>query len=169
MLEERVTNVSSTYFPGHNMRTTRRIWRCDVRRSATCAFTGTGRHSAHVAPKQHCLTPPTTSSLSLGTTQKLRVKLQKLSTESTRSIEFHLVGVDASIANAIQPGRIGYSSPRRDTVCTLCKRAVEIERGCDGIRVRMGQYLRHHDVRRGLFALTWVDPLECGSGLANHY
>ena len=40
-----------------------------------------------------------TFSLSSGTAQKLRVKTQKL---STRSIEFDLVGVDASIANALR-------------------------------------------------------------------
>ena len=40
-----------------------------------------------------------TFSLSSGTAQKLRVKIQKL---STRSIEFDLVGVDASIANALR-------------------------------------------------------------------
>ena len=40
-----------------------------------------------------------TISLSLGNAQKLQVKIQKL---STRSIEFDLVGVDASIANALR-------------------------------------------------------------------
>ena len=40
-----------------------------------------------------------TFSLSSGTAQKLRVNTQKL---STRSIEFDLVGVDASIANALR-------------------------------------------------------------------
>jgi hypothetical protein len=40
-----------------------------------------------------------TFSLSPGIAQKLRVKTQKL---STRSIEFDLVGVDASIANALR-------------------------------------------------------------------
>jgi hypothetical protein len=40
-----------------------------------------------------------TISLSLGNVQRLQVKVQKL---STRSIEFDLVGVDASIANALR-------------------------------------------------------------------
>ena len=40
-----------------------------------------------------------TFSLSSGTAQNLRVKIQKL---STRSIEFDLVSVDASIANALR-------------------------------------------------------------------
>jgi hypothetical protein len=40
-----------------------------------------------------------TISLSLGNAQRLQVKIQKL---SARSIEFDLVGVDASIANALR-------------------------------------------------------------------
>ena len=40
-----------------------------------------------------------TISLSLGNAQRLQVKIQKL---SSRSIEFDLVGVDASIANALR-------------------------------------------------------------------
>jgi DNA-directed RNA polymerase alpha subunit len=40
-----------------------------------------------------------TVSLSLGNAQRLQVKIQKL---SKRSIEFDLVGVDASISNALR-------------------------------------------------------------------
>lgn len=55
--------------------------------------------SAKVQESESGLFVVSTISLSLGNAQRLKVKVQKL---STRSIEFDLVGVDASIANALR-------------------------------------------------------------------
>ena len=63
-----------------------------------------------------------TISLSLGNAQKLQVKIQKL---STRSIEFDLVGVDASIANALRRILI---AEVRVVISKLSRRVVEAER-----------------------------------------
>jgi hypothetical protein len=62
-----------------------------------------------------------TISLSLGNAQKLQVKIQKL---SKRSIEFDLVGVDASISNALRRILI---AEVRVVISKLCRRVVEIE------------------------------------------
>jgi DNA-directed RNA polymerases I and III subunit RPAC1 len=80
LLEERVTNVSSTDFPGHYPDEDH-SW--DLKKFKKVYFV----FVLLVIP------------LSLGPAQKLQVKIQKL---STRSIEFDLVGVDASIANALR-------------------------------------------------------------------
>jgi hypothetical protein len=63
-----------------------------------------------------------TISLSLGNAQKLQVNIQKL---STRSIEFDLVGVDASIANALRRILI---AEVRVVIPKLSRRVVEAER-----------------------------------------
>ena len=63
-----------------------------------------------------------TISLSLGNAQRLQVKVQKL---STRSIEFDLVGVDASIANALRRILI---AEVRVAIFKPSRRIVEIER-----------------------------------------
>ena len=63
-----------------------------------------------------------TISLSLGNAQRLQVKVQKL---STRSIEFDLVGVDASIANALRRILI---AEVRVAIFKPFRRVVEIER-----------------------------------------
>jgi DNA-directed RNA polymerase I and III subunit RPAC1 len=81
LLEERVTNVSSTDFPGHYPDEDH-SW--DLAKFKKVCIRCLWCQSSHSAS---------------GNAQKLQVKIQKL---STRSIEFDLVGVDASIANALR-------------------------------------------------------------------
>lgn len=97
-----------------------------------------------------------TFSLSSGTAQNLRVKIQKL---STRSIEFDLVSVDASIANALRRILIAEVWIFVAVPDAPLRWAAGSD-SCDRICIRMEQYLRHR--RRSLFAPTWIDPLERG-------
>lgn len=76
---------------------------------------------------------------SLGRGQRLTVRVERL---SNRSIEFDLIGVDASIANAFR--RILIAEVRPPTV--LCRRVGLMGAGTYGIhrtRVRMVQHQRH--------------------------
>src|SRR5882757_1543587 len=81
LLGERVTDVSSTDFPGHYPDE-------DLSWDLT--------KFKKVCPNMFFVL---TISLSLGNAQKLQVTIYKL---SKRSIEFDLVGVDAPIANALR-------------------------------------------------------------------
>jgi len=104
LLEERVTNVSSTDFPGHYP---------------------DEDHSWDLAKFK----------------KKLQVKIQKL---STRSIEFDLVGVDASIANAL----------RRLLIAEVPTIAIEYVYSWNNTSVMADEVLSH---RLGLVPLN-VDP-----------
>ena len=138
LLEERVTNVSSTDFPGHYPDEDH-SW--DLKK-----FKKVCKIYLYYWP----------FSLSLGRAQKLQVKIQKL---STRSIEFDLVGVDASIANALR--RILIAEVRAFKVSTDSSASLELNPGsdsCNRICIRMEQYFRHGG--RGILSPPRIDPLE---------
>ena len=144
--EERVTDVSSTDFPGYHPDEDH-SW--DLRK-----FKKVCKKSFVIS-----ITP-----LNSWCAQKLQVNIQKL---STRSVEFDLVGVDASIANALR--RILIAEVRTMITRKLPEALLRSSTGpnsCDRVRIRVEQYIYHGG--RGILASPRDDPLERGPRLARN-